>query len=241
LVGLGLAAAGAIAYRSSNGVARTPPSVASTEGVSKSAEAARPTDSPFTFLDIGGDRAKDVLVIRLREKVAREVLADYCREIHARKAGKAKRTVVFVYLPQVDAYGGKHPFGSPWALVEFDPERLDPGHWKVEIMGLTIEEEVELLKAPVQPGVRVLGRWVEDSMMKWLQTIYEQGGVLYLGYQTGHKHGEAEELIEFRHPEGTAFRPKRPSSSGLHYVINSAGDLESRRDRGLDGVGRRVN
>jgi hypothetical protein len=239
MVGLGLAAAGAVAYRSSNRTAEAPPSVASIDAATKLA--ARPTAPPFTFLDIDGDMAKDVLTIRLREKVPREVLAGYCREIHARKAGKAGRTVVFVYLPQVDAYGGRPPFGSPWALVEFDPGRKDPGHWKVEIMGLTIEEEADLLKAPVQPGVKVVGRWVEDSMMKWLQTIYERGGVLYLECQTGPVPGETEELIEFRHPEGVAFRPKAPSLSGLHYVINSAGDLESRRDRGRDGVGRRVN
>jgi len=181
-----------------------------------------------------GDHAKDIFFIRLREKVSREVLAGFAQEIHRAKTTGIQRTVIFVYLPQVDAYGAGRSFGSPWAMAEFDPGL------KVEIHGLSAEQEAELVAGPTPPGGDVVGRWLYDALGGRIYTIYRKNGVLYLESKGSPKGGSSDEIVEVEHPTGRRFKRKEISRGGDYYLINRKGDLEIRDDEGLSSVCKKV-
>jgi hypothetical protein len=180
----------------------------------------------FNIIKVEGEQSKDIIEIRLREKVAREAIVAYCREIHRTKSGKAKRTVIWVYMPTDESVGSLTGRGSPWAVVEFDPDSKRFNDCQVRIMGFTIEEEAELKAIPSSPGTEVVGRWLQDdNSVGGLLTIFRSQGLIYLELQRGPTRGLIEEIVEFKHPECMAFRRKEVSKAGDHYLITANGNL----------------
>lgn len=80
---------------------------------------------PYSILKFDGDRdnplRKDIYFVRLREKVTKDVLGGLADEIRRIGPPGKERTVIWFYLPQVDAFKEGGPFGAPWALADFDP------------------------------------------------------------------------------------------------------------------------
>jgi DNA-directed RNA polymerase subunit RPC12/RpoP len=195
---------------------------------------ARTVSAPtYKILKSDGDAAKDVFYVRLREKVSKDVLAGLAHEIRRKGSTGKERTVIFVYLPQVDAFEGGS-FGPPWAIADFDPGL------KIEVCGLNAEQEAELLASPIGTGRDVIGRWIEDSDGDGLYTIYRKDGLLYLETKRSPRGGLSKELVEAGYPAGQRFERKKFSKAGDHYLINRKGDLEVRDNQGLITVCKKV-
>ena len=197
------------------------------------------SEPAYTILDFDGDRAnplrKDIYVVRLREKVAKDILRGLADEIRRKGSTAKERTIIWFYLPQVDAFKAG-PFGAPWALADFDPGL------KLEVYGLNAEQEAELAASPIPPGRHVVGRWIEDcNGGEGLYSIYRKDGVLYLETMGGRPtEGIITELTEAGLPAGRRFERKKVSGAGDHYLINHKGDLELRDNKGLISVCKKV-
>ncbi len=84
----------------------------------------------FLSADIGRalleESGKDVFSVRLSRKVSKTALKEIAREIESNKPRnprtgiRNRRTVVFFYLPEVDAFGPDGPFGATWALADLN-------------------------------------------------------------------------------------------------------------------------
>jgi hypothetical protein len=189
---------------------------------------------PYTILLAEGDHAKDVIYVRLREKVTKDVLAGHCREIRRKGSTGKERTVIWFYLPQVDAFKAPR-FGWPWAFADFDPGL------KLEIRGFDAEQEAKLVASPIPPGRVVVGRWLDDSAGGGLYTIYREDGLLYVEAMGGHPGGGiVDELVEVGYPAGQRFERKKLSRAGDYYLIDLKGDLEVRDGDGLISVCKKV-
>ena len=192
---------------------------------------------PYKILEFDGDHVKDVFFVRLREKVTtKDVLGGLADEIRRKGSPGKERTVIWFYLPVVDAFKEGGPFGAPWALADFNPEL------KIDVYGLNAEQEAELSASPIPPGWDVIGRWLEDcNGGEGLYTIYRTGGVLYLETMGGRPGGGlVKELVEVGYSAGKRFERKKISRAGDHYLINRKGDLEVRDNQGLISVCRKV-
>ena len=166
--------------------------------------------------------------------MTKETLGTLAGEIRRKGAAGKERTVIWFYLPQVDAFKG--PYGAPWALADFNPGL------KIDVYGLNAEQEAELASSPVPPGRDVVGRWIEDcNGGEGLYTIFRKDGSLYLETMGGRPRGGLiTELREAGRPAGQRFERKEFSRAGDHYLINRKGDLEVRDDHGLISVCKKV-
>jgi hypothetical protein len=210
----------------------------------------RGTPAPrYTFLDRYIDRTvfskdgKDIFSIRLPRKVSRDALKEIALEFHETKPPNPRtgmgnfRTIVYFYLPEVDAFGPDGPFGPPWAMVDHNSPLLKS--WEeVVINGFTIDEEIKRVAKWIPPAGDVIGLWIEDSIEKSLWCIYRRDGAFYLGLGQGNKLEEA--LVGFGPQPFRLFERKKPSKAGDYYRINERGDLEMRDDKGLISVAWRV-
>lgn len=186
------------------------------------------------------EAGKDVFCVRLPGKVSAMQLEESAREIARSKPPnpntglRNKRTVVFFYLPEVDAFGPDGPFGSPWALADLNPPvGMEE---EVKIMGLTIDQEIKLL-AEQKPLVGdLIGEWLEDADGGTLYSIIRRDASLFLNHGGAYE----QELVEFGPEPGRLFKRKERSRAGDYYRINERGELELRDDHGLIAVGRRV-
>jgi hypothetical protein len=180
----------------------------------------------YEILERDGDNAKEIFFIRLFRKPALKDLVAICHELKAQ--AKPPRTIVWFGL------GDGNPKSNPWASADCDPEP------KVEIRGLTPEQEATLVARPPPDG-DVIGRWVEDAQGRELYTISRRDGRLFLEWTTSPQgKGIEEELVEMERSGLRRFQRRTPSRAGDHYVINGYGDLEIRDDHGLILVARRV-
>jgi DNA-directed RNA polymerase subunit RPC12/RpoP len=205
--------------------------------------------SAYTFLDVSIGKSliyedgKDVFSIRLSRKVSKRTLEEIAREIESDKprnprAGtRNRRTVIFCYLPEVDAFGPDGPFGGPWALVDLNgPVELRPNGQQVFIYGFTVDEEIKLVAKQAAPSGKLIGEWIEDTASRSLYFIDQRDGSIYLGHG-----GEFEqELVGMGQQPFRLFERKERSRAGDYYRINESGDLELRDDNGLIAVARRV-
>jgi DNA-directed RNA polymerase subunit RPC12/RpoP len=204
----------------------------------------------YTFLDKHIDRnpiyenSKDILSVRLSRKVSRYALKEIAREIHETKPPNPRtgmlnfRTIVYFYLPEVDAFGPDGPFGPPWAMIDHNSPLLKLGEEELVINGFTIDDEIKLVAKWIPPAGDIIGLWIDDSIGKSLWTIYRRDGAFYLGLGQGDK--LEEELVGFGLQPFRLFERKKPSKAGDYYRINERGDLEGRDDHGLAFVARRV-
>jgi hypothetical protein len=93
--------------------------------------------------------------------------------LSVRRTGRRNiRTVIFFYLPGVDAFGLDGPFGGPWALADLSGP-LKKDEEEVSILGFTIDEEIkDIARQSALPG-ELVGEWIEDSTIKRFRFIYQ--------------------------------------------------------------------
>jgi DNA-directed RNA polymerase subunit RPC12/RpoP len=205
------------------------------------------SSSGYTFLDasigeaFSSEYGKDVLYIRLARKVSRTTLDKIAHEIKSNKPRNPRtgtrnlRTVIYCYLPEVDAFGPDGPFGGPWAIVDINGPVKKVGV-DITIYGFTIDEEIKTVATRVPPSGEIVGEWIDDSIGQSLHFIVLRDGIYYLTHGGTFK----QELVGMGPRPFRLFERKEPSKAGDYYRINERGDLEMRDDHGLIVVARRV-
>lgn len=151
---------------------------------------------------------KRLVGVRLNMKVSGEVLGEMALEVKSTEKHQYERTYIDFYLP------GGH---KPWAVANFDPVL------KVEIWGLSIEEERKLRSTPLaHPGSRI-GAWLIDGESSGgLRLLYEDGGEIRMIELSPSGFFHTIDMLEL--PPGKGRRFKKAQGTDI-YEIDGAGDL----------------
>jgi hypothetical protein len=108
-------------------------------------------------------------------------------------------------------------------------------------LGLTPEEEGTLIAEPIPPSGEIIGRWINDSALGGLLTIFRERGRLLLEQRFADR-GALRGVLRIELKE----RPSRvgrrfdrlESATGDHWLINTVGGLEIRDNEGLIATAR---
>jgi hypothetical protein len=150
--------------------------------------------------------------VRLNMKVSPEVLREIALEVKSIEKHQYERTFISFYLPEnmsVDK--------TAWASCHFDPTL------KVEIRGLTLEEEATLRKVLLtHPGTKV-GAWLIDSQyISRIILIYEDGGVVKKVDHTLDGSLIMDDMIELPSEKGRRFKKVKGNDI---YEVDESGTL----------------
>ena len=189
-----------------------------------------PKDVTYSIIDTkvvpGVKRSLDV---RLNRKVTEDVLRSIALQLKSQDPKEYERTFITYYLPDMKLGAGA------WATTHFNPD-LD-----IRILGLTAEQEKNLLNEATDSSREVIGTWLDESPVIGSKiTIYRQNGKLYMEQIFGDGSSSKEEMTKKASSRGQRFEEKTSSSSGDYYLINTRGDLEMRDQIGLVATARKV-
>ena len=189
-----------------------------------------PKDVTYSIIDTkvvpGVKRSLDV---RLNRKVTEDVLRSIALQLKSQDPKEYERTFITYYLPDMKLGAGA------WATTYFDPD-LD-----IRILGLTAEQEKNLVNEVADSSREVVGTWLDESPVVGSKiTIYRQNGKLYMEQIFGDGSSSKKEMTKKASSRGQRFEEKSSSSSGDYYLINTRGDLEMRDQVGLVATAKRI-
>jgi hypothetical protein len=190
-----------------------------------------PAGLSYAILDsIGGGRVRLRLDVLLSEKQSETVLRDLA--VSLRNAGRTHYQY-FTVTYTVPGVANGH-----WATVDLVPTS------DTRILGLTADEELRLIAEPIPSSREIIGRWINDSVLGGLLTIFRERGRVLLEQRftdRGALRGVLRiELKERPSRVGRRF-DRLESDVGDHWLINADGVLEIRDTDGLIAIARRVN
>ncbi|MGB7060741.1 MAG: hypothetical protein WBF13_00125 [Candidatus Zixiibacteriota bacterium] len=189
-----------------------------------------PKDVTYSIIDTkvvpGVKRSLDV---RLNRKVTEDVLRSIALQLKSQDPKEYERIFITYYLPDMKLGAGA------WATTHFNPD-LD-----IRILGLTAEQEKNLLNEATDSSREVIGTWLDESPVIGSKiTIYRQNGKLYMEQIFGDGSSSKEEMTKKASSRGQRFEEKTSSSSGDYYLVNTRGDLEMRDREGLVATASKV-
>ena len=180
--------------------------------------------SAYEVIREDGDQAKEIFYIRLARKMTQEQLRALSVEIKAAHGGKRPRTIIWYSLP------GRRCPEDAWAFADLDP---DP---KMEMRGLSAEEERALLAKPLPSYAELLGVWLDDRDGAKRFAIYRAGASFFLSEeeQGGGEPRPGYELAEESEAgKDRKFRRKDIPKSTDRYWVLADGTFEIRDKVGL--------
>jgi hypothetical protein len=194
-------------------------------------EPSKPNKPAYAVINEEGDSAKEIFHVRLPRKVSEEDLRLLAYDVKARYGGKRPRTIIWFCLP------GRRCPQSSWAFADFDPGL------KIEIRGLSIQDEKVLLAQPLPAHTELIGVWFDDAYDAARYTIYRTSEGLFLStMHLGSTKGSVKELVEKPAYEGERkFERKEGSRAGDRYLVGADGNFEVRDDSGTILNGNRVS
>lgn len=189
-----------------------------------------PKDVTYSIIDTKVvPRVKRSLDIRLNRKVSENVLRLIALQLKSQDTKEYERTFITYYLPDMKLGAGA------WATTHFNPSL------NIRILGLTVEQEKNLLSEATDSSRKVIGIWLDESPVIGSKFIlYRQNDKLYMERVFGNGSSSNEEMVKKTSSSGQRFEEKTSSSSGDYYLINTRGDLEMRDQVGLVATARRV-
>jgi len=166
------------------------------------------------------------LTVRLNKRVSQDTLVAIAQELKSKDSRSYRRTFIAYLLP------GMEPGMGAWATTHFDPDL------KVEILGLTAEDDLLLEQFPEDSDREIIRAWKDDRAIAEARiTLFREDGKLYIEWDhgsTGIMTGRYEREIKRQQSSvGERFADTNASLDGDYYVINSSGDLELRDGDGL--------
>jgi len=171
---------------------------------------------------------KRSLDVRLSRKVSEQALRAIALELKSQDSRRYERTFIVYYLPDMTVGAGG------WATTHFTPDL------KVSILGSTLEQEQAFLNEATPSDRKIIGRWVNDSIVGTRITIFRQEGDLYIEHVYKDGSSGKEALVETSSTLGRRFDMVEGSSSGDHWILDSQGDLQIRDNEGLISTARKV-
>ncbi|MFC1679030.1 hypothetical protein ACFL2T_02340 [Elusimicrobiota bacterium] len=192
-----------------------------TQAPASSSKKESPKSSELTYKVIKSNilpGIKRSLDVRLSKKVSKKTLRRIALELKNRDRRKYDRTYIVYYLP------GMKVGTMAWATTHFDPEL------KVNIQGLTLEEEKKRLNRGRDPSRKVIGKWIDKGTGN-IYTLFQKESKVYMDFLYKDGSGSAKEMRQKRSPFGQGFVQKRGSQDV--FVIDQEGNLQVRDDMGL--------
>lgn len=188
-----------------------------------------PDDVSYFIVDSdimpGVKRSLDVL---LNKKVSEDVLRAIAIELKSQDSREYDRTFIMYYLPGMTIGSGA------WATTHFNPTL------EVRILGLTAEEQDTITDEEVPDDREVIGRWLDESPLGNLITIFREDGKLYIKQKFKDGSSLKKELTEQQSPLGRRFAETEVSSTGDHWVLDPRGNLQIRDSDGLIRTAKKI-
>ena len=189
-----------------------------------------PREAIYTIVDtdiVPG--VKRSLAIRLNQKVSEEVLRSIALELKNADQNEYERIFITYTLPGMEVGAGA------WATTHFNPDL------KVNILGLTAEEETTLANEPENPSREVVGRWLAQSLLTARFIIYLENGKPYMEQKLKDGSMLNKELVKKTSSRGQRFEEKEGSRFGEYYLIDRRGNLEVGDQDGLIATATKIN
>jgi hypothetical protein len=154
--------------------------------------------------------------VRLSRKATESELKDLATEIRKSQTGKYERFFILYYLPGMEV-------GSlAWATTHFNPDL------KIEIQGMTSEQEKSLIQAADSTGKECIGTWIDETpFISNTTSLIRKGDkvLLIMLFKDGSK--VEQEMTETQTSQGTKFEEKGGNSFGEYYLLGKDGILRS--------------
>lgn len=177
--------------------------------------------------DIKKRSIKRSVTIRLASKVSKEALGQIAKQIRNTDKNKYKRTFILYYLPEMEIGMGA------WATTHFNPQL------KVEILGLSLEEEGALKNKKEKTDRDEIDSWITESLPGIL-TIYRKKESYFLEWRFNDGSVLKRQLIKKLSSKGTRFEEEN-NHFGEYFIINHVNNLESWGRSGLISTSKRIS
>lgn len=175
-----------------------------------------PTDVSYTIInEYTIPDIKRSLDIRLTGRAPETQLRSIALEIKNSDSATYDRTFIVYLLPDMIVEAGA------WATTHFNPDL------EVEIIGLTIEEALQLTDIPDDPSQATIGTWLNDGpYIGNKTTIYSEADRFFMDEKYLDGSMGTRELIEEPSSEGRKFIDPECCGFGEFYLIGPKGHLQ---------------
>ena len=185
---------------------------------------------PYKIAKSETDRRNKRIVVQLESN---EVAEAELRQIALKLKSEDSRTydniMIFYMQPRWDLGG------FAWATSHFNP------NLRVEINGLSAEQERKLTEIPDAEWKGAIGAWLEEAVGNEARIVIRRRGKsleITRVFRDGTKSSDA--IVERRVGGRRRFDTREKSSTDDHFVIDSHGDLEIRDMMGLVRVAKKI-
>jgi hypothetical protein len=166
--------------------------------------------------------------LRLDRKVSARTLETLSRRLLESEAADCGFGLATYYLPAM------RPGMGAWAIAELGPQV------SVSILGLSAEDEADLLRRAEVQSPNAFGVWVDDTSYAAVMSLHSDSAGLKLTrfYLDGSTNSEPIRISSAAH--GLELRPLAGARGGRHYRIGGGGDLETWDGAGFLSASRKV-
>ena len=172
---------------------------------------------------------KRSLDVRLNNKVSDETLRTIALKLKLLDSRNYDRTFICYYLPDMEVGAGA------WATTHFNP------NLKVQVLGLTAEQEKVLKQQPNNPSQEVIGSWLDESPFIGSRiTIFRQDNKLFIENKYTDGSVGKKEIVKKTSNNGEAFQKKESNSFGEFYLIDAKGNLQLWDKEGLISTAKKI-
>ena len=192
--------------------------------------ATKPSEITYSIIcsEILPDNKKRALKIQLSRKVSEGTLRDISLRLKAQDPRSFDRTFIEYYLS-----GGPIDERTPaWASARFDPDL------EIQIHGLTIKEEQDLISEHSSSNYKVVGHWIDIPIGSI--TIFYEDGKMFIEEKFKDGSKLKNEIKEKSIQGGRRFDQLKGSSYGDHWVLVPDGTLQIRDNSGLISIAKPV-
>jgi hypothetical protein len=160
--------------------------------------------------------------IRLGQKVSKDFLQKLALKLRQEEPIKYDRIFITYLLPDMT------PGSGAWATSHFNP------NLKVEILGMTIEEEKTLMSKPKDSSGEIIGEWLDESPYTAAKySLLKKNGKIIMIRKFKDGSGSEEEMIQKKQSGKLRFEEKGGNDFGEYYLIESNGQLAIYDNAGL--------
>lgn len=165
------------------------------------------------------DGTKCSLDVMLGRKVSSDVLRALAISLRDAEPRRYQRMFICYYLP------GMTPGTGAWATSHFSPDL------KVEILGLTAEQERKLLPESEEDSNQIIGVWLDEMLGKTM--IRRENDMIVMVQQFGDGSSRKLEMVETQESGQPRYKQKGENPFGEYYVIDRSENLRVYDREGL--------